>query len=105
VVALAWGEIWWTERPEEGPRPYLILTRDEAIPVLSRVLAAPVTRTIRSIPTELLLGTEEGLQVACVASLDNITVLPKGHMTRRMGALARTRRHELCQAIAAAVGC
>lgn len=91
--------------PEGGHRPYLVLTRDAAIPVLTRVLVAPVTRSVRSIPTELPLGTREGLRVDCAASMDNVTVLQKGYLIRRMGAIDRSRRRELCEAIAAAIDC
>ena len=105
MVAPAWGEIWWGEMPDGGPRPYLVLTRDAAIPVLTRVLVAPVTRSVRSIPTELPLGAREGLPVDCVATLDNVTVLSKGYLVRRMGAIDRARRREVCAALAAAADC
>lgn len=98
-------EIWWTEVPERSARPYLVLTRDRAIPVLRRVVAAPVTRTIRGIPTEVPLGTQEGLPVSCVASFDNLETLPKTSFTRRLGALAPSRDHEVCEAIRSAVDC
>jgi mRNA interferase MazF len=55
------GEVWWGEATDEKGRPYLVLTRDEAIPVLRAILVAPVTRTVRGIPTEVPLGSEEGL--------------------------------------------
>jgi mRNA-degrading endonuclease toxin of MazEF toxin-antitoxin module len=29
------GEVWWYENPEEPPRPWVILTRDEAIEATS----------------------------------------------------------------------
>src|SRR5680860_1669414 len=54
------GEIWWAEVPEAGRRPLLVMTRDAAIPVLNSVLVAPVTRTIRGIPTELALSPDDG---------------------------------------------
>ncbi|HEY7953217.1 MAG TPA: hypothetical protein VID70_09525 [Solirubrobacteraceae bacterium] len=41
------GEVWWYESPDEPPRPWVILTRDEAIDRLTKILAAPATRTIR----------------------------------------------------------
>jgi mRNA interferase MazF len=47
------GEVWWYENPRAGHRPFLVLTRDAAIPVLNQVLAVPATRTIRGIPTEV----------------------------------------------------
>ena len=105
VADPARGEIWWGEVPELKPRPYLVLTRTEAIPVLSRILVAPVTRTVRGIPTEVPLGTAEGLPVECVASLDNALTLAKALLVRRLGALAPDRRDEPCEAMRAATDC
>jgi mRNA interferase MazF len=98
-------EVWWAELPERTPRPYLVLTRDQAIPVLRRIVAAPVTRRVRGIPTEVPLGPEEGLAFESIASLDNVETVPKSAFTRRLGALAPARRHELCEALRAAVDC
>ncbi len=99
------GDVWWGEAPDAKGRPYLVLTRDEAIPVLRTVLVAPVTRTIRGIPTEVALGTAEGLPAECVATMDGVLAFPKSMLTRRMGGLPLHRRHELCEAILAAVDC
>jgi mRNA interferase MazF len=104
-VSIERGEIWWAEVDGSKGRPFLILTRDEAIPVLRTVLVAPVTRTIRHIPTEVALGISEGLPVASAATMDNVLALPKSMLVRRMGALAPERRHELCAALSAAVDC
>lgn len=98
-------EIWWTELPDRKPRPYLVLTRDQAIPVLRRIVAAPVTRTVRGIPTEVSLGRNEGLPVASVASLDNVETVPKSALTRRLGSLAPVRGHEVCEALRNLVDC
>ena len=99
------GEIWWGEAPNEKGRPFLILTRDEAIPVLRVVLVAPVTRTVRGIPTEVAVGAEEGLPAEGVAALDNILTFPKAMLVRRMGALAAGRRREPCEALRAVTDC
>ncbi len=55
------GDIWWAEADDQR-RPVLIVSRSEAVPILNRVLVAPVTRTIRGIPTEIPLDAENGLQ-------------------------------------------
>ena len=99
------GEVWWGEARDKKGRPYLVLTRDEAIPVLRTILVAPVTRTVRGIPTEVALGSEEGLPAPGVATLDNVLTFPKSMLVRRMGALAPGRRGEPCEAIRAAVDC
>ncbi|MDQ3470421.1 MAG: type II toxin-antitoxin system PemK/MazF family toxin [Actinomycetota bacterium] len=72
----AHGDVWWAEASDLGRRPMLVVTRDVGIPVLSRLLVAPVTRTIRSIPTEVRLGADEGLPTECVASFDNLQPNP-----------------------------
>ncbi len=99
------GEVWWGEAPDAKGRPYLVLTRDEAIPVLRTILVAPVTRTVRGIPTEVPLGAEEGLPADGVASLDNVLAFPRSMLVRRMGALAAERRGEPCEAFRAATDC
>jgi len=101
-VTIGRGEIWWGEADQKG-RPFLILTRDEAIPVLRTVLVAPITRTIRHIPTEVPLGISEGLPVASVATMDNVLAFPKSMLVRRMGSLAPERQHELGEALSAAI--
>jgi mRNA interferase MazF len=98
-------EIWLVKVPDRPARPYLVLTRDEAIPVLRRIVAAPLTRTIRGIPTELPLGPDEGLAIGCVASFDNIETVPKTGFTRRIGAVGANRRHEVCRTLANVVDC
>ena len=99
------GEVWWGEAPDAKGRPYLVLTRDEAIPVLRTVVVAPVTRTVRGIPTEVALGPEEGLPTECVATMDNLLTFPKSMLVRRMGSLSPARRADPCRAIEAAFDC
>ena len=56
------GEVRWYEfQPPDKRRPVLVLTRDSALAVLHDVTIAPITSTIRSIPSEILLGTEDGM--------------------------------------------
>ncbi len=97
------GDVWWAEA-EDKRRPVLVVTRSEAIPVLSWVVVAPVTRTIRNIPTEIALGPENGLSVECVASFDNIQPIRTSFLSSRVGALADPRA-EVCQALGALADC
>ncbi|MFT7650400.1 MAG: mRNA interferase MazF [Candidatus Poriferisodalaceae bacterium] len=53
-----------------------MLTRDAAIEVLTSVTCAPITRTIRGIPSEVELSSEHGLPEACVISCDNVITIP-----------------------------
>lgn len=98
------GEIWWAE-VEDKRRPVLVVTRDAAIPVLSAIVVAPVTRTVRGIPTEVPLGSEHGLPVDCVASFDAIQPIRRSALTRRVGALLPDESDEICRAFAAMSDC
>lgn len=99
------GEVWWVEHPDAGRRPACVLTRQAAIPVLTSVLVAPATRTIRGIPTEVRLGRAEGMPDECALSFDNLTTVPKALLTGRITEVPGARRVELCAALRAATGC
>lgn len=81
------------------------MTRDAAIPVLNAVLAAPITRTVRMIPTELRLGPEDGMPSECAASFDNLRVITKAYLVRRQCILGPARLVEACGAMRVAVDC
>ena len=102
---VARGEVWWHEAPDEGRRPYLVLTRDQAIPFLSRVIGVPTTRTIRRIPTEIPLDRSDGMPVDCVLTTDNLTLVPKADLTTRITMLSAERLREVCEALAYAIAC
>lgn len=99
------GEIWWGEAPDEKGRPYLVLTRDEAIPVLRAILVAPITQTVRGIATEVTLGRTEGLPTECVAACDGVQPFPKSMLVRRMGSVGPGRMVDLCGAVRSAIDC
>lgn len=99
------GEVWWGEIEEVGRRPFLVMTRSAAIPVLHNLLAAPITRTIRSIPTEVRLGVDDGMPSECAASFDNLRVVPKAYLVDRVCALDPIRMVGTCRALRAAVDC
>ena len=97
------GEIWWAES-EQSRRPVLVVTRSEAVGVLRAIVVAPLTRTIRDIPTELRLGPDEGLAVDCVASFDNLQRVRRSALTHKAGDLG-PRRQEACAALLALADC
>ena len=99
------GEIWWGEQPDEKSRPYVVLTRDEAIPVVHSVLVAPLTRRQRRIATELPLDGRDGVAVESCANFDNVKTIRKAHLTRRIGELGAGRWPEVCAAMRAAIDC
>lgn len=99
------GEVWWGEIESLGRRPFLIMTRPSAIPVLNHVVAAPVTRTIRNIPSELKLEPHDGMPDECAASFDNLRVVPKALLVERICALGPDRLDEACRALRVAMAC
>lgn len=99
------GDVFWLHNPDRKPRPVCILTRDEAIPVLTRVLVAEATTTVRRSPTEVSLDESDGMPQSCVLSLDNVLSTSKALLTDRITTLSPARMHEVCQALEFATGC
>lgn len=83
----------------------LILTRAEAVPVLRRVLVAPLTSRIRNIPTEVRLEVADGMPKECVVSLDNLSQISHALLGDPIASLSGARMHEVCKALAIATGC
>jgi mRNA interferase MazF len=105
VMMPARGEVWWAEA-EDKRRPVLVVTRSEAVEVLTSIVVAPISRTMRGIPSELALGAAEGLHVDCAASFDNLrTVSWRGLLTSRLGSLGANRQQEFCDAFRASADC
>jgi mRNA interferase MazF len=97
------GDVWWAEA-EGKRRPVLVITRSQTIPVLKRVVVAPVSRTVRGIPTEIALGPSEGLDSDCAASFDNLQPILRSALTERTGRLG-PRRDEICETLRALADC
>jgi mRNA interferase MazF len=97
--------VWWADVPGDKIRPVVILTRERFIPRLHAVLVAPVTSTVRGIPTEVVLGADEGLNKVCAANFDNVFTLRRDRLQHRISQLGPDRHEELCQAYRFAAGC
>jgi mRNA interferase MazF len=94
------GEVWWVDLPAPaGRRPAVLLSRDAAYRVRSAITVAPVTRTIRNIPVEVLLDRSDGMPTRCVVNLDDITTLPKVLIKQRITALSTEKIQQVDQAI------
>ncbi|MCY3662762.1 MAG: type II toxin-antitoxin system PemK/MazF family toxin [bacterium] len=102
---VAQGELWLMEPPNQKRRPALVVSRDEAIPVLNNVVVAPVTSTIRSIPTCVPVGPDEGIDRDSVVSFDNLATVPKSVLTLRLGQLDGVGRLRMCDALRAMADC
>ncbi len=105
VATPAQFEIWWIEEPKLARRPGLVITRNEAIPVLNALLVAPITRTVRRIKSELALGPDDGMPEECAATFDNIRPIRKSVFVQRICTLDAIRRQEVCRAIKATINC
>ena len=87
-------DVWWADLPEAGRRPVLIVTRDVAIDVRTRVTVVPTTATVRGIPTDVLLDADDGMPHECVLSFDNVLTIPKSLLQTRVCALGPVRLRE-----------
>ena len=94
------GEVRWAELPSPiGRRPVLLLSRDAAYSVRTSVTVAIVTRTIRNIPVEVLLGLSDGMSAKCVVNLDDILTIPKSRLTERITQLSPDKMTAVAKAI------
>lgn len=99
------GGVYFVEHPEWGRRPVVVLTRNSAIPVLKRVTVASISRRIRNIATEVVLGADDGMPVLCAVSLDNLGEAWKAMLTEQLTTLSPDRMGEVCHALDIALGC
>lgn len=99
------GEVRWHRfaRPDKK-RPVLILTRDAALEYLGDVTVAPITSTIRDIPTEVVLSLTDGMPHECVVNLDHVQTVPKGRIGSLLTRLPAARMAEVRQALLFALG-
>jgi len=94
------GEVWWANLPSPiGKRPVVLLSRDEAYSVRNAVTVVEVTSTIRNIPVEVNLGTEDGLPKKCVINLDTIITIRKELLTEKITDLAPEKINKVNKAI------
>ena len=100
------GEIRLCRLPApDKARPVLVLTRGSAIGYLSRVAIAPITSTIRGVPSEVVIGPEDGVKQPSAVNLHNVITVAKDHIGRRVAQLSAERMREVCEALAFALGC
>jgi mRNA interferase MazF len=98
--------MWWCELPEIGRRPVVVLSRDAAIPRLRRALIAPVTTTVRGIPSEVVLepGDDPVTRLTAI-NLDSVESVSVAVLVERLGVLGSTRMRQVCAALEVAVDC
>ena len=102
---VAQSELWLMETPNQKRRPVLVVSRDEVIPAVNNVVVAPITSTIRHIPTCIPVGPDEGIDHDSVATFDNLAAVPKSVLTVRLGTLGIGGRRRICDALGAMANC
>jgi len=98
------GQIWWADATDKRRR-VLVVSRSQAAAALRRIVVAPVTRTVRGIPTEIPLDERHGLAVACCASFDNLQLIPKRALVELIGRLELDEDAHICRALEALADC
>jgi mRNA interferase MazF len=99
------GDVWWAEVPADKVRPVLVLTRERFVPRLTSLLVAPVTTSVRDIPTEVHLTKDDGLPRECAANFDNVFTLHRSRFQQRITRLTIERMQEVCRAYRFAAEC
>ncbi len=91
--------------PPDKQRPVVVLTRDGAIAYLAAVTVAPITSSIRDVPSEVRLTEGDGMKGPCTVNLHNVVTVAKAHLGRRVAVLSPERLKEICGALGFALGC
>lgn len=97
------GEVWLARL--DKVRPIVVLSRDPMGQLLQSVISAPVTSTIRGLSSEVRLGPEDGLRVDCVANLDNVQLVARTRLVRRVGRVRPRTMQAICGALSTATDC
>ena len=100
------GEIWmYRFREPDKRRPVLVLSRQEVIQLLHTVMVAPITTTIRSAPSEVVVGTAEGLKTHSAINLDHVQTVERDRLVNYVGSARPETMRAVCRALALATGC
>ena len=99
------GDVWWADVPGDKRRPVVVLTRERFISRLNRVIVAPITTTVRSIPTEVALDSTDGLPRRCAANFDNVFTMSCELLIERISHLRADKLDLICRSYRFAVGC
>jgi mRNA interferase MazF len=103
---IARGEIrLYQFAPPDKRRPVVVLTRDSAIGYLSTITVAPITSTIRGVPSEVVLDEKDGMKAPCAVNLHNLVTVSRRRVGKRVSQLSSRRIAEICSAVRFSLGC
>lgn len=91
--------------PPDKQRPVLVLTRSSAIGHLNTVTVAPITSTVRGVPSEVILDIDDGMKGQCAVNLHNVVTISQARLGRRVASLSTTRMDQVCTALRFALRC
>jgi len=99
------GEIWQYSFPApDRRRPVLVLTRQETLSLLNTVTVAPITATIRGVPSEVVVGTEQGLKKKSAVNLHHLVTVPRAGLRSFVATLSPEVLAEVREALLFALG-
>ena len=94
------GEIrWYKFKSPDKRRPVVILTRNSILEYLGEVTVAPITSTIRDIPSEVLLTSKDGMKKNCAINCDHIQTVTKNKIGSTITTLTQDKLRQLSKAI------
>lgn len=98
------GEVrWYKFKSPDKKRPVVILTRNAILEYLGEVTVAPVTSTIRDIPSEVLLSEQDGMFADCAINCDHVQTVSKSKIGPLITTLSKAKmtaiRSALCFAL------
>ena len=100
------GEIWQYEfRNPDKRRPVLVISRAEVLRLIDSAMVAPITSTIRGIPSEVIVGIDVGLKQDSAINLDHVQTVKQSKLRRYIGSISRDQMRAVCEALAIATGC
>ncbi len=99
------GEVWFADIPGDKRRPVLVLSRDPMGALLHSVIGAPVTSNERGLATEVGVDERAGLAHPSVANFDNLFLLRRSRLIKRLGSASAEQMRSACAAANRAIGC
>lgn len=103
---IARGDLWlYRFAPPDKRRPVLVLSRDGALQHLRTAVVAPITTTIRDLPSEVRVGVADGLKSESAVNLDHLYTVEKDDLRQWLGRLPEVRMRAVCEAVEIALGC
>jgi mRNA interferase MazF len=100
------GSIWmYLFKKPDTLRPVLILSRQDVIGLIDTVIVAPIATTIYGVPSEVIVGIDQGLKHDSAVNLDHIQTVAASKLKRYIGSLDQQMMKEICLALMIATGC